>query len=268
MHKPDVLPRGSTPLSLPVLVLCFLVMVLAGLVKGIVGFGLPAVGIGLLSLFMAPPEAAAIIVVPAFITNVWQFFSGPHPMRAGRRFAPMMIALVIGTLVSGFTLGGLSSPLAQPAIGVVLILYAVVGLAAVPLVVPLRWEGWLSPVMGFFTGIVTGMTGVSVLPSTPYLKGLGLDKDTLVEAMGLTYGIATVALAMTLLAPGVEGAPLANRWLVIASALALLPAVLGMELGGRLRRVASPATFTRLLFLGLGLLGAYMMARGLMAVFR
>lgn len=240
-------------------------MVLAGLVKGVVGFGLPAVGIGLLSVFIAPPEAAAIIVVPAFITNLWQFFSGPHPLRAGRRFAPMMVALIAGTLISGFLLGGLSSPLAQPAIGGVLILYAVVGLAAAPLTVPPGWERWLSPVVGLVTGLITGMTGVSVLPSTPYLKGLDLDKDTLVEAMGLTYGIATVALATTLLVPGTHGAPLTNRWVLIASALALVPAVVGMELGGRLRRLASPETFTRLLFIGLGLLGAYMTARGLVA---
>lgn len=252
-------------MTFELLLIGFLVMTLAGLVKGLVGLGLPTVGIGLLSLLMPPAEAAAIIVTPALVTNIWQFFSGPGPGRAARRFAPMMAMIVAGTLVGGFVFGGLSSPLAAPLIGMVLVLYAGAGLLSVPLAVPERWERPLSPVMGLLTGIVTGMTGVSVLPVTPYLKGLGLDREAFVEALGLTFTVATLALAATLAAPGAQRAPLADPWLLAASAAALAPAFLGMELGRRLRLAVSPATFTRILFVGLGLLGVYMLARGLLA---
>jgi uncharacterized membrane protein YfcA len=40
------------------------VFVLAGLVKGVVGLGLPTVAMGLLGLVMLPAEAAAILLCP------------------------------------------------------------------------------------------------------------------------------------------------------------------------------------------------------------
>jgi len=55
--------------------------VLAGFVKGVIGMGLPTVLVGLLSLVMSPAQAAALLVVPSLITNIWQFFFGPHGCR-------------------------------------------------------------------------------------------------------------------------------------------------------------------------------------------
>jgi uncharacterized membrane protein YfcA len=53
------------------------VFALAGLTKGIIGLGLPTISMGLLAIVMAPVEAAAILVLPSFITNVGQMVSGP-----------------------------------------------------------------------------------------------------------------------------------------------------------------------------------------------
>ena len=56
---------------------------LAGFVKGVIGLGLPTVAIGLLGLMMTPAQAAAIMVAPALITNVWQAAIGGEPAAAG-----------------------------------------------------------------------------------------------------------------------------------------------------------------------------------------
>lgn len=44
------------------------VFVLAGLVKGVIGLGLPTISMGLLALAMPPLQAAAILVLPSFLT--------------------------------------------------------------------------------------------------------------------------------------------------------------------------------------------------------
>ncbi|MGZ8197008.1 MAG: sulfite exporter TauE/SafE family protein, partial [Burkholderiales bacterium] len=44
---------------------------LAGMVKGVIGMGLPIVAMGLLVLFMPPAQAAAVLVVPSLVTNIW-----------------------------------------------------------------------------------------------------------------------------------------------------------------------------------------------------
>jgi uncharacterized protein len=48
------------------------IFVLAGFVKGVVGVGLPTIAMDLLATAMTPAQAAALLTVPSFITNVWQ----------------------------------------------------------------------------------------------------------------------------------------------------------------------------------------------------
>ena len=74
-----------------------LVFVLAGAVKGVTGMGLPTVAIGLLGLLMTPGQAAALLIVPSLITNIWQFVAGPHRLRILRRLWLMLTAIVVAT---------------------------------------------------------------------------------------------------------------------------------------------------------------------------
>lgn len=76
------------------------VFVLAGLVKGVVGLGLPTIAMGLLGLVMLPAEAAAILLLPSFVTNIWQLLAGPNVSALTRRLWPMMVAVFLTTLAS------------------------------------------------------------------------------------------------------------------------------------------------------------------------
>jgi len=69
---------------------------LAGLVKGVIGLGLPSIAIGLLALVMTPAQAAAIMVVPTFVTNVWQMLVGPHLVTLVRRMWLLLVGSVVG----------------------------------------------------------------------------------------------------------------------------------------------------------------------------
>ena len=64
---------------------------LAGLVKGVIGMGLPTVAMGLLAVVLPPAEAAALLVVPSLVTNVWQLLAGPSfgALAPGTSTAPM-----------------------------------------------------------------------------------------------------------------------------------------------------------------------------------
>jgi hypothetical protein len=91
-----------------------------------------------------------------------------------------------GTLAGG-ALPKDSGAWAVVALGVALMLYALAGLFSLQLRVPARHEAWLGPVMGAATGLVTAATGVFVIPAVPYLQGLGLARDALVQALGLAF---------------------------------------------------------------------------------
>jgi uncharacterized membrane protein YfcA len=257
VHRPK--PIGAPVDALPSLAAIAGIFLLAGFTKGVIGLGLPTVGIGLLGLLMAPAQAAAILVVPSLVTNVWQSVVGPGLLHLLRRLWPMFAGVCLGTWASAGILTGSNSGWASAALGVALVAYAAFGLSKVHFSVPPRSEIWLSPLIGLATGVVTGATGIFTMPAVPYLQALGLDKDDLVQALGLSFTVSTAALGAALM--GASALQLSEAWI---SLLALLAALVGMALGQMLRGRVRPETFRFIFFAGLLLLGAHLALRGLL----
>lgn len=243
--------------SLPLLSAITATFLAAGLVKGVTGMGLPTVAMALLGSLISPLAAAGLLIVPSFVTNVWQLLAGPSIGALSRRLWPMMLAIAAGTVAGSSLLASGDARLTTRALGAALVIYAAYTLLARhPLRVPARLEPWLSPLIGAVTGMVTGGTGVFVIPAVPYLQALGLDKDELVQALGLSFTVSTGALAAGLAWRG--ALPLDN---LAMSTDAVVPALAGMWAGQIVRRRISPATFRRFMLLFLLLLGAEMLMR-------
>jgi uncharacterized membrane protein YfcA len=138
-----------------------------------------------------------------------------------------------------------------------LLLYALSGLCLPTLRVGRRSENLLGPLCGLLTGVITSATGVFVIPAVPYLQALGLSRDELVQALGLSFTVSTLALAGGLLWRGALGGGELS-----ASLLALIPAMLGMWLGQSLRQRISALWFKRVFFVGLGVLGGHLLISG------
>jgi uncharacterized membrane protein YfcA len=244
------------------LVVISLTFVLAGFVKGVIGLGLPTVGMGLLAVVMTPAQAAALLVVPSFATNLWQAV-GARTVPLLRRTWPMLLGSCVGTWGLGFWAGPAlltadNGTRASIGLGIVLALYGVLGLSSLQFSVPARLEPWLSPLIGVITGLVTAATGVYMIPSAPYLQAIGLQKDDLVRAMGISFTVSTLALAAILVANGALQTSVAG-----ASLLALAPALMGMSLGQWVRGRVSPRVFRTCFFAGSLILGTHLVLRAL-----
>jgi uncharacterized membrane protein YfcA len=230
---------------------------LAGTIKGVIGLGLPTISMGLLGLAMAPAQAAALLIIPATLTNLWQLASGGHLRRLVRRIWPLLLAIFIGTGFGTLWIGMIGGAWAIRGLGAALVVYALSGLWLPTLQVSARHESWLAPVCGLLTGLITCATGVFVIPAVPYLQALGLSKDELVQALSLSFTVSTLALAVGLLWRGALGGGELS-----ASLLALIPALLGMWLGQWLRQRISAVLFKRVFFIGLGVLGGHLLVSG------
>jgi uncharacterized protein len=232
---------------------------LAGLVKGVTGLALPTVGIGLLGLAMPPAHAAALVVVPALMTNVWQMMSGPGLASLVRRLWLMQLAICLGTWAGASLMTGSNTAFASAALGFALIAYAAFGLmnAQFPHVPP--WaERWLGTFVGGATGFITAATGVFVIPAVPFLQALSFERGEFMKALGLCFTVSSIALAWSLVSSGTL-----NLSTGLYSLLALVPALAGMVAGQCLLRVMRPETFRRWFFSGLALLGAHLAIGGL-----
>lgn len=222
----------------------------AGFVKGVAGMGLPTVAMGVLSAIMPPISAASLLVIPSFVTNFWQLFTGPNFVALIKRLWVMMLGIMVGTLAGSWLLISANTVYASVGLGAALVIYAVHGLFVKPLSVPARFERPLSPVIGLTTGLINGGTGVFTLPAVPYLQALGLSKDDLIQALGLSFTVSTIALAAGLARGGAFH--LEN---ISLSALAVIPALLGMRVGTAVRERISAATFRRWFLILIAILG-------------
>jgi uncharacterized protein len=242
------------------IVFAAIVFALAGWVKGVVGMGLPTVAMGALAMVMAPVQAAALLVVPSLVTNIWQFAAGSAKRLVFRRLASMLVFVCIGTAV-GIQFLTSASRWPSLALGGVLAAYALIGLQRPTLQIAPRHESRLSPIVGGLTGLLTGATGVFVVPAVPYLSALGFGKDELVQALGLSFTVSTIALAVGLAANSSYPSDI-----LLASLAAVVPALLGMFIGQRTRARIDPISFKRWFFISMLLIGIYMVARGLISM--
>lgn len=228
----------------------------AGLVKGVTGMGLPTVAMGLLTIALSPVAAAAMLVVPSFVTNLWQLLAGPNTGAVVRRLWPMMLGIIAGTLAGTALLAKVDARWSGAGLGLALMLYAAWALRAPHMAVPATAQRWLGPLVGIVTGVITGATGVFVMPAVPYLQALQLNKDDLVQALGLSFTVSTVALALGLSSHGAF-----NAGQLGVSALVVIPALLGMWLGQVIRQRISAVAFRRGFLLFLLLLGLELLVR-------
>src|SRR5262249_53700418 len=186
------------PMFDPAVIFVGAVFALAGFVKGVIGLGLPTIAMGLLGALMTPNRAAAILVVPALLTNVWQMWEGPALKLLLRRLWPMLVCALLGTLPAVGILTKANVHFTTALLGAVLAAYALIGLIGVHFRVSPRAEPVLGPLIGLTTGLVNGATGIFVIPGVPYVQALGLGKDELVQAMAISAFMSTVALALGL----------------------------------------------------------------------
>ena len=235
------------------------VYLLAGFVKGFVGFGMPTISMGLLALVMSPAQAAALLVVPAIITNLWQGLAGPYLRQILKRLWPMFIGILVGTWSGAGLMTGTKPWVATLLLGLSLVIYAGLGLSSVHFRVPPQREAWLGPIIGAITGVITAATGVFIIPAVPYLQSLEMEKDELIQALGLSFIVFSAALTVNLSSAGAF-----ENSNMLAVGMTLIMSFLGMFLGQKLRQKMAAEAFRRWFFIALFMLGLVLIARAML----
>ena len=127
---------------------------------------------------------------------------GPYLRDITRRLWPLMAGTVIGIWLNAGMLTGPYARYGAIVLGVLLVIYAVIGLSAFSFSVARRDEKWIGGIVGVITGMVSAATGVQVIPSMPYMQAIGMEKDELVQALGVFFTVATLGLAFNLTSAG------------------------------------------------------------------
>jgi uncharacterized membrane protein YfcA len=231
---------------------------IAGAIKGVIGLGLPTVSLALLTVALDLSTAMALLLVPSFVTNLWQSVVGSNAKVILYRLWPFLLMATVTVWIGVAALARLNPSLLTALLGALLVTYSVVNLGGIRLTIPIRSEVWAGPLIGSANGVLTGMTGSFVVPGVMFLQAIGLSRDMLIQAMGMLFTASTLALAAALRQ--------ANFLTVehgVLSAIAVLPAIVGMIAGQRIRHSLSEQRFRTVFFIALFVLGAYIIANAL-----
>lgn len=244
-------------LTVSQLILALVIGACAGFVKGVVGFSMPLVLISGLTLFISPELALAGLILPTLVTNLMQ------SLRQGPAAAWYSIKLFRVFLISG----GIALVLAAQMVRVVPddVLLAVIGVPAVffALLQLSKFQFKLAKrttlieaLVGGFTGVMGGMSGVWGAPTVTYLTALETPKYDQMRIQGVIYGLGAVALLGAHIGSGVLRA---ETWPF--SAALILPAVIGMWLGGKVMDRIDQHLFRRATLFVLLVAGANLIRR-------
>jgi uncharacterized protein len=216
------------------------VTLLAGFVKGAVGFAMPLIMISAFSAFLPPQVALAGLILPTLVTNLSQAFrQGLGPAKATAwEFRRFLIGTVVFIAVAAQFFDSISRISYLLMLGVPVTAFAALQLVGVPLALRLEHRSRAEWTLGVIGGLYGGVSGIWGPPLLVYLLSINASKLDAVRAQGVVFLIGAVALLAAHLATG-----LANAQTLAFSALLVVPAQIGMALGYRLQDRLPQARF-------------------------
>jgi uncharacterized membrane protein YfcA len=231
-----------------------LVIVVAGAMNGLAGFGFALVGTMALATMVDPATAVVFMIVPILAVNLSlvRDLSGDDLRTCGRRFGPLIGAALVGTVLGMVVLSSIPSSPLRVGLGVLTLGFVATTQQRVPL------PGWSSGNAGVVSRTQLGMVGVGGISGLLFGgTNVGVQLIAYLRSFDLSHGLFVGVVALVFL--GLNGIRVVvagvlglypSSAVLVASVAAALPAVIGVAAGKRLRATASERS-RRLVVLGL-----------------
>lgn len=240
------------------LLIAAVAFLLAGMIKGVAGIGLPTASIAFMTLFLDPRTAIALVLFPMLGSNIWQMVRGGHLMRSVRRYGLFASILVVGVGITAFATQGTSDTALLAILGVVMLIFVLVSWRGLVPPLPDKFDTLAQIGFALLSGIVGGMTAAWGPPIAMYLATKDVDKDEFVRATGFLISAGSIPLLIAYAQIGFLTGPLANVSLVM-----LVPSLIGFSIGEMIRHRMSVAAFRNALLILFVFLGLNMIRRAI-----
>lgn len=241
-------------LTIGQLILALCIALCGGFVKGVVGFAMPLVLISGLTLFIAPEFALAGLILPTLVSNTMQSLrQGPHAAwHSIKMFKVFLISGGLTLVIAAQFVRVVPDEVLQLAIGLPVVFFAVLQLTGFQFHIAHK-SARIEAAIGAFAGVMGGMSGVWGPPTVAYLTALNTPKYDQMRIQGVIFGLGSAVLVGAHIGSGVLRA---ETWPF--SAALVLPAALGMWVGGKVmdridHKLFRRATLVVLLLAGLNL---------------
>lgn len=231
---------------------------IGGAVKGLAGIGMPTAAIALMTLFLDPRTAIALVLFPMLGSNAWQVMRAGHLKRTARRYAVFAIVLFIGVILTTFVTQNTGDRLLLAVLGLVILFFVAVSWKGLVPPLPARHDRAAQIGFGVLAGVVGGMTAGWGAPLAMYLATKQVDKDEFIRATGFLIFVGSLPLCLAYIQLGFM-----NGLLASASTFMLLPTLIGFAMGEMLRNRLSVAAFRNAILIVFMLMGLNLIRRAI-----
>lgn len=229
-----------------------------GFAKGVVGFALPLIALGVLGSFLPYETAVALLVVPTLVSNLFQSLRNGLAAAWGslKDFWQLNLILVVMIVLSAQLVVRLPQAVLFGLLGVFITVAGIIQLVGwVPRIDPAR-RRTVETGVALLGGFYGGIGGIWGPPLVIYMLALNLPKAELIRALSLSFLLGSVVLFIAHLHSGVLDATTlpVSSWLV-------LPTILSMWAGYRVHDRLDAAMFRRVTLIVLILAGLNLLRR-------
>lgn len=233
-------------------------VLLGGLVKGVVGIGLPIVSVAVLSSVIDARLALGIIMFPIVSTNLWQMLRAGRPLEVVRRFWPLIASMLICIWIGTSLVVRLPAEALYGLIGVAVVAFTSISYATPDWHLPARSERWAAPLAGTISGLLGGVSAIWGPPLVMYFVMIRLPKDAFIRVTGLIWFAASVPLLL-----GYRHNGILDDSTALLSAAACVPSFAGQWIGTWVRDRIEQESFRKVLLIVFFLIGLNLIRRAL-----
>lgn len=218
------------------------VTLIAGFIKGAVGFAMPMIMITAFSSFLPPEVALAGLILPTLASNVTQALRQGVAAAGASAFTyrRFLIATLVMIVVSAQFVRIIPQDLFLLLLGLPITAFALLQLSGRKLALRLEHRDRAEWLMGAVGGLYGGVSGVWGPPLIVYLLSIGAEKQETIRVQGVVFLLGSAVLLAAHLHSGVMSGTNAAF-----SAALVLPAMIGQTMGQRLQDRLDQASFSR-----------------------
>ena len=242
------------------LILIISSVIIGGIVKGSVGIGMSMFSVPIIAFILPPTKAMMLLCFPVIFTNFLQM-----DIKKGVgsfRFLPMFLALFLGLLIGGKLILNLSLNFISISIAIVIIIFTSLNFLGINLKkIKKANEKILSVIIGFFSGILGGLTTFYAPPIITFLISINLDKEFFIRTTATMYFFASIPLYSSMVYHG-----LGNYYDLIMSLTLVIPAIIGQFFGSKVREKLSNEIFQKLILIILIIIGFTLLIKNLISL--
>lgn len=232
------------------LLIIAIALAVGGLVKGITGIGMPIIAIPIMTEFIGVEHSVLIMIPSIIILNGWLVWSQRADAKDVSEMPTLLMYGCVGVIGGSWILFAASERLLTTILALWIGVYILIRLLHPNMRFSLQTRHRLSPVVGSLAGIFQGATGISAPILATYLHALKLRPGAYVFAVATPFAVLGLAQFLTYVWFGMY-----TQQILLESFLVLLPALITIPLGARIRAYIDQSLFDNIVMLLIGSMG-------------